>query len=295
MVSRQGEVSGETAPPQRPQEYRIVHPDGRVVTVETVSIPLEYEGRSATLGFTRDTTERKLLQAQLALGDRMATLGLLAAGVAHEINNPLAYAALNFETLVRQLQRLAPEEISDLIGPVITGARDGLARVATIVRDLQGLSTPTSAERWPVDVKEVLESALNMAMHAIRGRARVVRDYREVTSLKTDPTRLGQILLNLVFNAVQSFDTADETRNVISLGITSSRLDDVIVTVADNGPGIASEHLERIFEPFFTTKSKGMGLGLAICQSLVTSLGGKLLVESEMGRGTKFALHLPAP
>jgi C4-dicarboxylate-specific signal transduction histidine kinase len=257
-----------------------------------ISIPIEYEGSPAMLCFTRDTTESKKLQTQLALSDRMATLGLLAAGVAHEINNPLTYAKLNVETLVRHLLSLAPGDVPEAIAPAIAAARDGLARVGTIVRDLQSLSMPTSADRWPVDVKEVLESALNVAMHAIRNRARVVRNYEEVMPLKTDPTRLGQILLNLVLNAAQSYETSDEATNVLSLGITSSGADEVLITVADNGPGIAKERLARIFEPFYTTKNMGMGLGLAICQTLATSLGMKLAVESEVGKGTKFTLHV---
>jgi PAS domain S-box-containing protein len=292
MTDRLYEPTAEWAPHQGPEEYRIAHPDGRVVSVEMISIPIEYEGRPAMLGFTRDTTESKKLQTQLALSDRMATLGLLAAGVAHEINNPLTYAKLNVETLVRHLLSLAPGDLPEAIAPAIAAARDGLARVGTIVRDLQSLSMPTSADRWPVDVKEVLESALNVAMHAIRNRARVVRNYEEVMPLKTDPTRLGQILLNLVLNAAQAYDRSDEATNVLSLGITSSGADDVLITVADNGPGIAKERLARIFEPFYTTKNMGMGLGLAICQTLATSLGARLAVESEVGRGTTFTLHL---
>jgi PAS domain S-box-containing protein len=276
-------------------ETVVVRKDGERIPAEIAFSAVALAGEPAIVTFLRDIRERKVLQAQLVQSDRMATLGMLAAGVAHEINNPLAYATLNVETLVRQLQRFSPDELAASVGPAISAARDGLARVATIVRDLQSLSTPKSVERWPVDVKEVVESALNVTMHAIRGRARVVRDYREVTSIKTDPTRLGQILLNLVFNAAQSFDTADESKNIISLSIASPRPDAVVITVADNGRGIANEHLARIFEPFFTTKSKGIGLGLAICQTLANSLGGNLSVESEVGRGTKFALQLPAP
>jgi two-component system NtrC family sensor kinase len=287
------EEGGEVPP--TPCEYRVVHPDGHVVSVETVSIPIEYEGRPAVLGFSRDTTERKLFQAQIALSDRMATLGMLAAGVAHEINNPLAYATLNVEKLVRHLQRIAPADAAQEFAPAVAAARDGLARVAAIVRDLQNLSAPTSAERWPVDVSEVIDSALNLAMHAIRGRARIVRDYGDVPMLKTDPTRVGQIVLNLVFNAAQSFEKSDESRNVLSLGITHAASNEVVITVSDNGPGIPREQLARIFEPFYTTKSRGVGLGLAICQTLVLSLGGKLDVESEIGTGTKFTLRLAGP
>ena len=280
--------------PQR-AEYRILRPDGGVVNVETVSTPIEYEGRSALLGFTRDTTERKLLQAHLALRDRMATLGTLAAGVAHEINNPLAYANLNFEIIVRHLRGLMPQSVVAPVEPMITAARDGLTRVGTIVRDLQSLSAPDSTERWPVDVREVLESAVNVASHAIRPCARVERHYDDVEGIKTDPTKLGQILLNLIFNAVQSFEQPDPSKNVVRLSVTKCSRGDLIISVADNGSGIAKEHLPRIFEPFFTTKTQGMGLGLTICQALAASLRGKLTVESEIGQGTTFILQLPGP
>jgi PAS domain S-box-containing protein len=292
-----------------PIEYRILHADGRVVNVETVSLPIEYEGRPALLGFTRDTTERKLLQAHLALRDRMAMLGMLAASVAHEINNPLAYATLNVEAIIRQLASLAPESMPAL-EPAVAAARDGLARVGSIVRDLKGLSAPQSAKRWPVDVREVLESALNVAMHAIRGHAHIERRYDDVPPLETDPTKLGQIFLNLMFNAAQSFDrdsapdpaldagsaldSKARAGNTIVLAITSPCASEVVVTVSDNGPGIPRQQLEHIFEPFFTTKAKGTGLGLAICQTLANSLNAKLGVESELGIGTTFTLRLPA-
>jgi signal transduction histidine kinase len=180
--------------------------------------------------------------------------------------------------------------------------------VASIVRDLKGLSTPQSAKRWPVDVRDVLESALNVAMHAIRGNARVEKRYDDVPPLETDPTKLGQILLNLVFNAAQSFEldrafaperafdaeSAAETANVIVLAVSSPGPSEVVVTVSDNGPGMSRQQLEHIFEPFFTTKTTGTGLGLAICQTLANALDAKLGVESELGRGTTFTLRLPA-
>jgi signal transduction histidine kinase len=256
------------------------------VSIEISSLPIEYEGAPATLAFARDTTERKLMQAALAFADRMTTLGTLAAGVAHEINNPLAYVAINVETLARQL----PPSTDGSVDSALAAARDGLAHVAKIVRDLRTFSTPRSEIRWPVAVEEVLESAVNVAMHEIRGRVRLVRDYGAVPPLKTDPARLGQVLLNLLFNAVQSFEVVDETVNTVWLGIASSAPANVTITVADNGPGIAREHLHRIFEPFFTTKGTGTGLGLAICQALVSALGGTLEVESLPGTGTKFTV-----
>jgi len=281
-------------------ETTISRKGGEPIPVEIAASRVPLAGEPAVVTFVRDIrerkqaeAERKLLQAQLASRDRMATLGMLAASVAHEINNPLAYATLNVEAIVRQLRSLPAQERLRHFEQGLQAARDGLERVASIVHDLQGLSTPNSAERWPVDVREVIDSALNLATHAISGRARLERQYSEVPALKTDPARLGQICLNLLFNAAESFEQANAA-NVITLRV-QSRSDTVTITVQDNGPGIASESLERIFEPFFTTKSRGMGLGLAICQTLAVSLGGKLLVESAVGRGSSFSLQLPVP
>ena len=282
-------------PPSRPLEYRVVRPDGGVVYVETSSISIEHEGRPALLDFSRDTTPRTLLQTRLALRERMATLGRLSASVAHEINNPLAYAMLNVETIIGELRRQAAHGLSDELELGIAAARDGLARVATIVRDLRELCASNSSGRWPVDVRDVIESALNVATQAVAARARIERRYTDVPAIETDPTKVGQILLNLILNASESFPSADSERNVIVIGVTTPDADEVLITVADNGPGISRQDLERVFEPFFTTKSRGMGLGLAICQTLAASLHGALRVESELGHGTTFSLCLPSP
>ncbi|HEU4581560.1 MAG TPA: ATP-binding protein [Polyangiaceae bacterium] len=271
-------------------ETTVLRADGSRVPVELAFSLVPLSGEPAVVAFLRDTTDRKLLQSHLALRDRMASLGMLAASVAHEINNPLAYAALNLETIVRQLQSSRGGLEAE-----IAAARDGLQRVAAIVRDLQRLSLPNSTECWPVDVREVLDSALNVAMHALSSRARIERDYGEVPSLKTDPAKLGQIFLNLVFNAAESFEHTDPARNLIRLRVSTGDTGEVLVAVCDNGPGIPRDQLERVFEPFFTTKDRGMGLGLAISRTLAARLGGKLLAESEVGRGSTFALQLPAP
>jgi signal transduction histidine kinase len=279
----------------RPIEYRIVRPDGGVVYVETSSISIDHEGRPALLDFSRDTTPRTLLQTRLALRERMATLGRLSASVAHEINNPLAYAMLNVEAIIGELRRHSGRGLSDELELSIAAARDGLARVATIVRDLRELCASNSSGRWPVDVRDVIESALNVATQAVAARTRIERRYGDVPAIQTDPTKVGQILLNLILNAAESFPSADPERNAIVIGVATPNPDEVRITVADNGPGISQRDLERVFEPFFTTKSRGMGLGLAICQTLAASLRGALRVESELGHGATFSLCLPAP
>jgi PAS domain S-box-containing protein len=285
------------APPSMPHDARVTRPDGRIIFVELMGLVIDYDGQPAVLDFARDTTERRQMQAQLAFSDRMATLGMLAAGVAHEINNPLAYAMLNLNTLGRQMapsgEGTAAEGAEGAAAKLIATAIEGLGRVASIVRDLLGFSAPTSVDRWPVEAESVVESAINVAMHAIRGRARIERRYAAVPPLKTDPARLGQILLNLLFNAAQSFDTADEGTNVLALEIASPGPEQVVITVADNGPGISPRDLERIFEPFYTTKPKGTGLGLSMCQTLIASLEGRIEVESVVGEGSKFVVWLP--
>jgi len=267
---------------------------GERVPMEVAFSVVQLGGEPAVVAFLRDIRERRQIQTRLAFADRMATLGMLAAGVAHEINNPVAYATLGLERLARQLEKLELDTTS-AVAESLASTREGLARVATIVRDLLSLSAPASEQRWPVDVESVLESAVNIAMHALRGRARLVRRYEDVPPLKTDPARLGQVLLNLLFNAAQSFPSRDETANEVTLEISSPEPEHVAITVGDNGCGIRTEDLQRIFEPFFTTKASGTGLGLAICQSLVASLGGRLEVESAVGLGSRFTVRLPAP
>jgi PAS domain S-box-containing protein len=275
-------------------ETIVLRKDGAAIPVEIALSVVELARQPAMVMFVRDIREKKQFQAQLAVSDRMATLGMLAANVAHEINNPLAYVSLNVEAMARRLLQYAPESLSERIRTEVESTREGLGRVAAIVRDLQTLAVPKSVERWPVDVRAVAASTLTVAMHAIRGRARVTAEYEEVAPLTTDPTRLSQVLLNLVLNAAQSFCESDDSKNVITVRVTQPREEEVLVAISDNGPGIAEEHINRIFDPFFTTKESGMGLGLAICQSLAHLLRAKLAVTSELGKGTTFTLHLPA-
>ena len=267
---------------------------GERVPMEVAFSVVQLAGEPAVVAFLRDIRERKQIQTRLAFADRMATLGMLAAGVAHEINNPVAYATLGVEGLVHQLEKLGLDSSSE-VAESLASTREGLARVAMIVRDLLSLSTPASEQRWPVDVESVLESAVNIAMHTLRGRTRIVRRYDDVPPLKTDPARLGQVLLNLLFNAAQSFQGRDETANEVSLEIAAPEPQQVAITIGDNGSGIPAQDLHRIFEPFYTTKPSGTGLGLAICQSLVASLGGRLEVESAVGVGSRFTVSLPVP
>jgi signal transduction histidine kinase len=254
--------------------------------------PYGYLCRTAIL----DITELRQMQFRLSLTERLATVGTLAAGVAHEINNPLGFLLGNIELSVRQLLRqtgLGPEPL-DLILKHLTDARTGAERIRSIVRDLGTFSHSEESPLGPIDVRQVLDLSVKMAMGEIRHRARLVRDYGNVPDILADGSRLGQVFLNLLVNAAQSIPEGGADRNEIRLR-TRALDGTVVVEVQDTGNGIPRELLGHIFDPFFTTKpvGKGTGLGLSISHGLVTALGGELTVESEPGQGSVFRVRLP--
>jgi PAS domain S-box-containing protein len=282
------------APVLSTQEYRVRRPDGRPVTAEFFSIPLEYEGASAALSFGRDVTERKRLHEQLVQSARMAALGVVAAGVAHEINNPLAYVLLNLGFLARELPNLIHDSVGrERVLGMLQAVREGTDRVAVIARDMRSLAREGGG--GPADLRLVLDSCLNILGGELRQRARVVRDYGEVPSVPASPERLGQLFLNLILNASQALPPGaaevNEVRVVVRLGGEGV----AVVEISDTGVGIPPELKERIFDPFFTTKPMGVGtgLGLSICQGIVASLHGEITVESTPGKGTTFRVSLP--
>jgi PAS domain S-box-containing protein len=303
----------ESGEPSSPREYRIVRRDGRHIWVECLSLPIDFEGSPAILTFMRDINERREAQAQLIQTDRMATIGTLAAGVAHELNNPLAYILLNLGLFERELSELVHQpEDRDRIKSRLRTLQEGAERMATIVRDLRSFCRPNSKTLRPVDLRQVLESAINMAMNELKDRARIVRDYSPVPPVVADAARLGQVFLNLLLNAAQAMNgtdseatsgpneraeqsrASDENEVRVTLRLEDDR---IRVEIADSGRGIPPEIIGRIFEPFFTTKPAGIGtgLGLSISQTIVNGMNGELTVESEPGRGATFAVLLPLP
>ena len=277
------------------------------IEVQFHGAPLEGEGARGSMCRVAllDITELRQMQARLSLAERLAAMGSLAAGIAHEINNPLAFVMSNLELATRALSQrdAAPsppgplDENAAAGSPLklLTEARQGTERIRDIVKDLGTFSRPSEERVSRVDVRQVLELSVKMAMGQIRHRAQLVRDYAEVPAVTADGSRLGQVFLNLLVNAAHAIPEGAVDRNEIRLRLRSSE-DSVLVEVQDTGQGISSAMVDRIFEPFFTTKSQGMGLGLglAISHSLVTELGGELTVESEPGRGSTFRIRLPA-
>ncbi|EPX58535.1 putative sensory box histidine kinase/response regulator [Cystobacter fuscus DSM 2262] len=262
----------------------------------------EYAGTPHIVTLFPDVTERKLMQARLQLADRMASVGTLAAGVAHEINNPLAYVLANLGyahgELSRQLSRGAPgvlQPVSTALGEALHGAE----RVQTIVGDLKTFSRESTAEQFhAVNVRKVLDSTLNLAAAEIRHRAKLVKNYGEdVPPIHGNESRLGQVFLNLLVNAVQSLPSdGDAEQHEIRVTTRLDASGQVAVEIADTGAGIAPELMGRIFDPFFTTKPPGVGtgLGLSICHNLITAMGGELHVFSDLGRGTTFQVLMPS-
>jgi PAS domain S-box-containing protein len=279
-----------------PAEYRSRAVDGRELHVEISSIPIELDGEPAVVAFARDVTERKSIQAKLVQADRLASLGVLSAGVAHEINNPLAYVLLNLEFLEREIGRLGlAEDKVESLKSRLHDARHGAERVATIVRDLRTFARGDEGARAPVRLTSVLEAALNIASAEVEARARVVRFYDEVPPADANESRLEQVFLNLLLNAAQAIPAgADREQHRIELRVRRSG-ENVCVDIRDTGVGMSGPTLEKIFDPFFTTKPPGVGtgLGLPICQSIVRALGGELRVTSAPGEGSCFTVSLP--
>jgi PAS domain S-box-containing protein len=281
------------------REARFLRKDGRSVLAEVEARAIHFDGGDAIIVLGRDITERKQLQQRLAQADRMASVGTLAAGIAHEINNPLAYVLASLDLTRRKLEllksgRAGLEATLTQITAALANAREGAERVSTIVRDLRTFSRADPNRRVPVNVEAVIDSAVNMAWNEIGKRARLVKDYGGVSAVWGDEARLGQVFLNLLINAAHAIPDGDPTQNEIR--VTTRDRDDgrVIVEVADTGSGIPAELIERIFEPFVTTKpiGEGTGLGLSICHGIVTSLGGEISVVSELGRGSLFRVAL---
>jgi PAS domain S-box-containing protein len=268
-------------------EWRsVAHVERQLVYCIARDVTADREAQEA-LRQLRDNSEH--LRQQLLLADRMASVGTLAAGVAHEINNPLAYVMTNLQLL---REELAHGESLDLV----TEALDGADRIRRIVRELIVFSRGEDGGRAVLDVRPVLDRAIELTHTQIRHRARLVKDYGEVPRVEADASRLGQVFISLLVNAVQAIaDGAAETNEI---RVTTATAPDgrAVIEVHDTGCGIPADALPRVFDPFFTTKpvGTGTGLGLAICHTIVTSLGGHIVAANREERGARLTVTLPA-
>jgi PAS domain S-box-containing protein len=275
-----------------PRDY-VVRGRGRDVVVEVTSVPIDFEGGPAILAFLREVTEARRVQVELERAQRLAALGTLVAGVAHEVNNPLSFATLGTEVL-RQFLRGDCRDLEEGHA-ALSNVSAALDRISEIVRDLRAFSRVDAPAPVPIELSEVLASALRMTAPTLRTRARLDVQLDQLPLVESSRGRLEQVFVNVLINAAQSFDSDQVSRN--TLRIRASQQDgEVSVVIEDNGRGIPPEHLPHVFDPFFTTKPVGVGtgLGLSICHAIITQHGGRIEVEPAGSGGTRVTVVLRA-
>jgi len=285
---------------------------------------VDFDGEVVLQATVRDETKTRILQASVAQSDRLATMGMLAAGVAHEINNPLSYVTYNLESLAQDMPELAstlreslrlaseavgPEAWQRLLAQVprpldlsvfddiqerLSDALQGTHRIKDIARGLRIFSRVEQDDKVAVALTPIIEIAIDMAFNEIKYRALLVKDFGETSPVLANDGRLSQVFLNLLINAAHAIQDGDVEHNLVSVR-TWQEGDEACVEVRDSGRGIPKENFPRLFEPFFTTKAAGVGtgLGLSISKSIVEDYGGRIQVESKVGEGTRFVVRLP--
>ncbi|MBS2022318.1 MAG: response regulator [Deltaproteobacteria bacterium] len=259
------------------------------------------------IGAMMDVTERRKLERRLMVADRLASVGQLAAGVAHEINNPLTYMMSSQQRALQLVEALAVKPISpgseeaarELLADAARALREaegGAERVRRIVRDLKTFArADEDSHALALDVRHVVDTALALAWNEIRHRATLSKSYVDVPRVRANESRLAQVFLGLLVNAAQAIPTGDATRNTIGIDIRPDERGRVVISISDTGAGMTQEVQGHLFEPFFTTKAAGggTGLSLAISRSIITGLEGDITVESAEGKGSTFRVSLP--
>jgi signal transduction histidine kinase/ActR/RegA family two-component response regulator len=286
---------------------------GEDIRALNVRLEARVEERTAALAaanreLSASLAELKRTQEQLVVADRRVSIGRIAAGVAHEINNPLTYVKSNLTYAEDGIQRLrgaalsgaplearAVEQLGSL-ADALADASGGATRIQQIVRGLKTFSHGDEDVRAPVDVAAAIDAAVDMAWHQIKVRARFKKELGPAPRVDASEVRLMQVFLNLLVNAAQAIPEKAFNEHQISVVLRSDAAGRAVVEVSDTGCGIPQEIRSRLFEPFFTTKPTGVGtgLGLAVSHGIVESYGGRIEVESEVGRGTTFRVTLPA-
>jgi two-component system NtrC family sensor kinase len=255
------------------------------------------DGEPFLVAVIRDVTDRKRLESQLLVTERMASVGTLASGVAHEINNPLSYVSSNLSFLRERLAQpaLQAEQLAEL-REVVAEAEEGAGRVGAIVRDLRTFARADEDRLAPVDVGRVVDGALRLVRNELTHRARLVCTLEPVPRVHGNDVRLSQVVVNLLVNALQALPERPAEENEVRVALRTSRTGQVELEVEDNGRGMLPEVQRRIFDPFFTTRpvGEGTGLGLSICLTLVQAMGGRIEVSSTPGRGSSFRVVLPS-
>ena len=234
-------------------------------------------------------------EAQLVHSEKLASLGRMSAGMIHEINNPLNFAITGLFTLRKKSKHLPPDE-QEAYAEILKDVEEGVGRVKTIVSDLRVFTRPDSENCAEVPVKDVVTAALRFLNFELKDEVRVEQHLPPDLKIWANKNKLIHILANLLQNSLDALRTKTFTDEKPAIHITGREENGVcILTIRDNGPGIAAAHLQKIFDPFFTTKNvgAGMGLGLSICYRLVEEAQGKISVKTEVGKFCEFTLEFP--
>lgn len=289
--------SGEPGAPV----LRLKRRDGTSCTIEHNAAPI-VERNGALHGVVvvfRDITEKRRIEQRLALSGRMTSIGTLAAGIAHELNNPLAFVTSNLDFVIGELA--AMKEAATIPGPgviedsltALREAADGAARAAQIVKDMKVFIRGEQDPKIAVDVNRALSFAARLTNSEVRHVGELEMNLEAVPATLADEGKLVQVFVNLLTNAAQAIDPKKDDKKIrVRTSLEGNR---VVVRIEDTGRGIPAEHLGRVFEPFFTTKpvGQGLGLGLSISHTIVSSFGGTLTLDSEPGCGTVATISLP--
>jgi len=321
----------------RDLEMRFKRFDGSVIWCSMSSVSQENNlGERYFITSLLDITQRKKMEEekadlliQLTQTDKLASIGQLAAGIAHEINNPVGYVTSNLnsleeylsdigklieldQTLIKRLNEITlPEALAKMTENIHEYARkidldflredmdglikdciDGLDRIKKIVIDLKDFAHPGKKDIEPVDVNACIETTLSVGANELKYKTTVYKDLNVVPLINGIPQQLNQVFLNILVNAAQAIETTGEIRIKTWQGNN-----DIFLTISDTGCGIDPENISKIFDPFFTTKEvgKGTGLGMNIAYNIIQQHGGSIAVESEKGKGTTFTIILPVP
>jgi len=282
-------------------DIKLRHKDGRLLTVRSTFAPIR--GSTGELlgfeGISVDTTAEAESKSRLVAMDSLMTLGLFAAGLGHEVATPAASVNLALEQVRRHLEDLASgrrnsQEVLSEAEPTLDDALRSIRDIGNIVEHLRVLARGASSRaRTPVALADLVAAATSLAGPQLRRRATLEVQLQAHPLLATECAPLTLVLLNLLANAQQALTETGQARHHVKMASAHAEGEGVIITVSDDGPGIPEEVRAHIFDPFFTTKRDGTGIGLAVSSELVRRMGGHIDVESEVGRGATFRVHLP--
>ncbi|MFT5680924.1 MAG: PAS domain S-box-containing protein [Myxococcota bacterium] len=285
-----------TGKQQAPTTIGVQQPDGCIRWAVFTAIPIPHEEQITAMVIFVDITERmeaeaehKTLQNRLQRTERLASMGTLAAGMAHEINNPLTFIIGNLSLIMMNMPPDDPKQAA-LLGEV----REGAMRISRIVHDLLQFTRTNPALSVAVDIRRELDRAVSIASAEFRHRAQLVQSCPPLPPVQGSEGRLMQVFVNLLINAAQSIEVGHSEENTITVSGRSEG-SEVIIEIEDTGSGMDEATRHRALDPFFTTKpiGSGIGLGLSISQNIIRNIGGTLSIDSTVGQGTRITLRLP--